>query len=791
MKIIRKIALTELQSLFYSPVAWFIIIVFTIQSAMALTDYLGSFLRLQDMNSNLSNLTQTLFGKSGRSLFPQVVGYLYLYIPILTMGIMSREISSGSIKLLYSSPVRNSQIILGKYLSLMVYGLFMVAILFLFVLFGSFTIANFDWPVALVQLLGVYLLICAYAAIGLFMSSLTSYQVVAGIGTLAILALLNYLPRLGQGIDVIREMTYWMNISGRVNGFILGLVSSEDLLYFLLIISMFLSLTILRLKAIRQKAKGVVVWTKYAGVVLVVMIAGYFTSLPAMKIYYDATHTKQLTLTPNSQEIIARAEGPMTIVSYVNALHPRMNLGLPQSRMRDRLEFEQYLRFKPEIKMKYIYYYAMPENNTNFVKRYPGMDAAQIMGRICAVNKADSTLFKPVDELSLEDQKMLAAEGYEYVRVLDRGNGLRTPLRFYNDIPGIPSERETTAALKRLVMELPVVGFVGGHGQRSINDIGDRGYFLFSQHRQFRNALINQGFEITEVMLDEPVPPHINILVIADMREPLTSQQEVNLDVYIERGGNMIIAGEVNRQEIMNPVAEKFGVSFMPGQVVRVPVPDEEKKHAEVLGAGGVKYVAPESNFPANLVLGHLTDEGGDMNYMYRYFKSRKRVVTMPGCVGLSYATDSGYEVMPLLVSDLRGSWNELQTTDFVDGVPAIDVPSGEKEESLPLALTLTRETNDRQQKVLILGDADCMSNSELNLARANIPASNFDLIMSTFCWLSDDEVPIDVRRPATSDNKILVSSARLDTWKILLAGVFPGTLLVVSLFIWLRRRGR
>lgn len=110
---------------------------------------------------------------------------------------------------------------------MMIYGLVMVGILFIMVSYGAIVIENFDWSVMLTGLLGIFLLICTYAAIGLFMSSLTSYQVVAGIGTLGILALLNYLPRLGQGVDVIGGMTYWMNISGRVNGFILGLISSK------------------------------------------------------------------------------------------------------------------------------------------------------------------------------------------------------------------------------------------------------------------------------------------------------------------------------------------------------------------------------------------------------------------------------------------------------------------------------------------------------------------------------------------------------------------------------------
>ena len=66
-----------------------------------------------------------------RGMFTAMQQYLYLYIPLLTMGLMSRELNSGSIKLLYSSPVTNTQIILGKYLSMMIYNLVLPSILYL------------------------------------------------------------------------------------------------------------------------------------------------------------------------------------------------------------------------------------------------------------------------------------------------------------------------------------------------------------------------------------------------------------------------------------------------------------------------------------------------------------------------------------------------------------------------------------------------------------------------------------------------------------------------------------
>ena len=113
MKIIYRIALAELQSLFYSPVAWLILIVFTIQCSFAFTGVVDANVVRKAMGYGVGNLTLDIYaGMHG--FFKTLQEYLYLYIPLLTMGLMSGELSSGSIKLLYSSPVRNSQIILGN-----------------------------------------------------------------------------------------------------------------------------------------------------------------------------------------------------------------------------------------------------------------------------------------------------------------------------------------------------------------------------------------------------------------------------------------------------------------------------------------------------------------------------------------------------------------------------------------------------------------------------------------------------------------------------------------------------
>lgn len=140
------------------------------------------------------------------------------------------------------------------------------------------------------------------------MSSLTSYQVVAAMLTLTILGVLNYVGGMWQDVEFVREITYWLSISGRATEFIRGLICSEDLLYFIIVTVMFLTLATIRLQAARQKQR----WTKtsgqYLGVVLVIVVLGYFTSRPSLMTYYDAASTEKKHVTGTESRGVSAIE---------------------------------------------------------------------------------------------------------------------------------------------------------------------------------------------------------------------------------------------------------------------------------------------------------------------------------------------------------------------------------------------------------------------------------------------------------------------------------------------------
>ncbi|BDF55592.1 MULTISPECIES: Gldg family protein [unclassified Butyricimonas] len=765
MKTIFRLAKTELRILFCSPVSWLILVIFAFQAGLNFSENFGGQLKRLALEYGLGEVTmQTFAGYTG--LLVSMVNNLYLYIPLITMGLMSRELSSGSIKFLYSSPITTTQIILGKYLSMLIYGFILMMILLIYVFFGYFTIENMDLPYVLTGVLGLYLLTCAYAAIGLFMSSITSYQVVAAMGTLAILAVLNFIGDVGQSISFVRDITYWLSISGRTYPFLSGMICSEDILYFIIVISLFIILSIMRLQSARKRKSKVVTFARYFAVIGGALFIGYLTSLPISKFYYDATALKKNTLTPGSQEVVEKLEGGLTITTYVNILDENYGSALPDQLKNDFARFEQYVRFKPEIKMKYVYYYA-PSVQPSFPGRFEELQEKERAEKICKIMDLDFDMFLSPEEI---DQLVdLRAEGYRFVRVLERENGQKTILRLYNDMMKHPSETEITTALKRFLVPAPRIAFLTGHGERSVNSSGDRYYYTFAKSIYFRQSLINQGFDAFELSIKEhEIPEDVNILVIADMRTPLSPEEMEKLKHYIERGGNLFILGEPNRQEAMNPILGEFGVKLMPGTLVQ-----------------------QNPDYLPSIITAQLTDQAAAQSLSYAQLKGWGGTIVMPDASPLQYETNKGYSIKPIAVTRPRGSWNELETTDFLDGKLSLNEAIGEKEQSYPVVLSLTRANGGKEQRIVITGDADCISNAELANGRNGMFAINFNFISETFKWLSYGEFPIDTSRPQAIDNGLRVTR-KIEPWMNLFAlGIIPFLLALTGFTIWYKRKGR
>lgn len=128
----------------------------------------------------------------------------------------------------------------------------------------------------------------------------------------------------------------------------------------------------------------------------------------------------------------------------------------------------------------------------------------------------------------------------------------------------------------------------------------------------------------------------------------------------------------------------------------------------------------------------------------------------MPSAVGIIQTEDKGFNVIPMLTTDSTGSWNELETTNFIEDTAQINPSIGEIEKANTTMMYLNRQVNNKEQRIIVLGDADCIANGELTRQRNGISASNFSVITESFYLLSFGEFPVDTSRKGSSDNRVL-----------------------------------
>ena len=764
--VILNIARTELKLIFTTPVAWIMLMVFTVMCGLFFTDIYGMYAQAQEGGSHLSGITAGIFSDDSNGIFSTVQFYVFLFIPLVSMGMISRDLSTGSIKLLYSSPVSDSQIVLGKYVAMLGYGLSMLAVVALYALFCSFAIVNFDGPLVLTGLLGLFLLISVYSAIGVFMSSLTSYQVVAALATFALLGVLSMMNDLGQNVIWLRDITWWLSISGRCETFIFGLICSEDLIYFITLTAFFLVLCIWRISNKRRSRSSKVRFLGYASAVVVTVLISYVSSRPDLMWFHDVTATKSNTISVPSQEIMDRVEGEVTMTTYVNILDENsFYLGLPSRFNTDKEYFKQFVRFKPDIKVKYEYYWA-DAGSMSVRRRFPNLTDEERAQVLSDVYDLKFKMFQNPDEIAAKAD--LSGEGYGLVRELVTEDGTRTFLRIFNDTKRMPEEKEIAAAFKRLVDGPVPIGFLTGHDERSISRQGDRDYFLFAANKGQRHALINNGFDVEEISLADGarIPDHIQILVIADPRSEFTDSELAEINRYIESGRNMIIAADPGSQAAATQVASLVGGRFISGRLAVEPSDERQDLVLARVTTNAVK------KFPA---MEGLSTGGNN--------------VTMPGAVWVSASRDKGFAPLTILASSDE-SWNEKETVDFVNTVATFD-SAKEKKGAKSVGIHMTRELDGKTQKILLLGDSDCFSNGELMRQRFGIMSANFPFAYQTFKWLCDDKYPIDTPRAHPTDNSLTVGFKAMPYVKWVFLGILPLLMLLASVLIIIRRKSR
>jgi ABC-2 type transport system permease protein len=245
---IITIGIRELKSLFLSPLAWSILAV--VQLILAYL-FLGRIELFQVYQPQLMAM-ESAPGVT-EIILPDLLGnaaiILLLVVPLLTMRLVAEERRNRTLALLFSAPLSMTEIVLGKYLGILLFFLILLALIALMPL-SLLAGAGLDLGLLASGFLGLALLLASFAAVGLFMSTVTQYTTVAAISTFGALLLFWILDWTGQGFAGGNRLAY-LSLFNHYKPFLDGIFDSADAVYHLLLITTFLVLSIRRLDADR------------------------------------------------------------------------------------------------------------------------------------------------------------------------------------------------------------------------------------------------------------------------------------------------------------------------------------------------------------------------------------------------------------------------------------------------------------------------------------------------------------------------------------------------------------
>ncbi len=239
------IARREIGAMFCSPLAWILLAVIqTILGYMFLAN-LDNYFLLQPQLMQLEN-TPGVTDIVITPLMHVAAIILLMIMPRLTMRSIAEEKRNRTLSLLVSAPLSMSEIVLGKFLGLMLFVFILLTMLMLMPL-SLYLGTSPDGGKLLSIYLGMLLLLATFTAIGLYLSSLTENQTIAAISTFGVLLMLWIIDWLGGSVSNGQSVLSYLSLLRHHQSMLEGVFNTSDIAYYLLLIVGFLVLTIRQL----------------------------------------------------------------------------------------------------------------------------------------------------------------------------------------------------------------------------------------------------------------------------------------------------------------------------------------------------------------------------------------------------------------------------------------------------------------------------------------------------------------------------------------------------------------
>ena len=323
------------------------------------------------------------------------------------------------------------------------------------------------------------------------------------------------------------------------------------------------------------------------------------------------------------------------------------------------------------------------------------------------------------------------------------------------------SETELSNALLRLSRARErIVAFLEGEGERQ--PLGKANADL----GQFVAGLADRGLRAVPLPLANTgkVPENADLVVVANPRVALAPAAASELVDYVDRGGNLLWLTEPDETAGLDALAKALSIRVLPGTVV---------------DAGGSAFGLTDPSFVALAKYpAHAITKGFLLTTL------------LPQPAALAQLANPAWDVKPILASSDK-SWNETghipKAGEDADTIRQ-DGDAGEIPGPLDLGFALSRlspRPDKREQRVVVIGDGDFLSNSFLG------NGGNREFGQRVFDWLTGDDEQIAVPDRSAPDRALAMTQAGLGVLSVAFLVGLPLLLAGSGAIIWWRRRRR
>ena len=456
---------------------------------------------------------------------------LLLLIPAITMRSLSDEFRMGTFEILQTTPLSRAQLVGGKYLASLI--VVVIALMPTLVYFLSIERLSgqggIDTGATIGSYIGLLFLSSVFTAVGICCSSFTGNAVVAFIGAAFACFLLysgfgaiSQLPVFAAGADYYIEM---IGIDFHYRSISRGVIDSRDLIYFLSVIFLFLSLTNRNLAKHLAKRSSKYGWIALiAGLVLVNMLAGHF--------HYrlDLTREKRYTLSAPTKNLLSKLDDDIELDFFLQGDLKAGFRQLSKSTLDLLQEFNEYCDGKIRVRN------FDPLTTLDDSAKVTFLDSLRKMGiqpmtQVAQSKKGEEQsqrIVIPGAILKYKD-KIFPVNLLKGVQVAREG---QPEEQLYTNAETLLEYKFGSAIDKITRKQTPAIGYVLGNGEP----------LDFSVYNLIQDLRANYRFGVLRLDSVPLIPLQYDALIIVKPTEKFSDREKLALDQYVMHGGKLIWA---------------------------------------------------------------------------------------------------------------------------------------------------------------------------------------------------------------------------------------------------------